>query len=117
MNRFLTRAGLFAASAIALAGVAQAAGMLTAMNGMTLYVFDNDKAGKSTCYEACAVNWPPYLAKAGETKGEGWTMVKRKDGAEQWAYDGKPLYFFKGDAKAGDMKGDGIKKLWHIVKE
>jgi predicted lipoprotein with Yx(FWY)xxD motif len=34
-------------------------------NGMTLYIFDKDEAGKSNCYDQCAVNWPPLMAEAG----------------------------------------------------
>jgi len=90
---------------------------LTAKNGMTIYVFDKDTGTESTCYDQCAVNWPPYLAEADAKLSEGWTMVKRKDGAMQWAYDGHPMYFFKGDAAKGDAKGDGMGGIWHVVKE
>ena len=105
------------AAVLGTAVAAHAAGMLTAANGMTLYTFDNDKGGMSSCYDACATNWPPYLAKEGENMGAGWTTVKRTDGAMQWAYDGKPVYFFKGDAAKGDMKGDGLKGIWHVIAE
>ena len=98
-------------------GVASAATTLTAKNGMTIYVFDKDTGTESTCYDQCAVNWPPYLAEADAKLSEGWTMVKRKDGAMQWAYDGHPMYFFKGDAAKGDAKGDGMAGIWHVVKE
>ena len=27
--------------------------------GMTLYTFDKDEAGKTNCYDKCAVAWPP----------------------------------------------------------
>jgi len=92
--------------------------VLVDTKGMTLYVFDKDTKDTSTCYDACAKAWPPYLAKKGEkAKGEGWTMIKRKDGTEQWAYDGKPLYLFVKDMKAGEAMGDGMKGVWHTVKE
>jgi len=57
------------------------------------------------------------MAEKGASLGEGWTMVKRKDGHEQWAYDGKPVYFYMDDKKKGDMKGDGVGGVWHVVKE
>ena len=60
--------------------------------------------------------WPPYMAKPVTRRGE-WTMAKRKDGAMQWVYDGQPVYFFKDDAAKGDMKGDGMKGVWHVIKE
>ncbi|MGN6305865.1 MAG: hypothetical protein ACTHNH_13670, partial [Mesorhizobium sp.] len=31
----------------------------TDANGMTLYTYDKDEAGKSNCYDKCATNWPP----------------------------------------------------------
>lgn len=96
---------------------AQAAEMLTDANGMTLYTFDKDKDGVSTCYDQCAVNWPPYLAKADEKLGEDWTTAARKDGAMQWVYEGKPVYFFKDDVAKGDAKGDGLNGVWHIITE
>ena len=112
----LRRSVIFGAI-LAASVAAHAAGMLTAANGMTLYTFDNDKDGMSACYDQCAANWPPYMAAEGEDMGADWTTVKRTDGTMQWAYDGKPLYFFKGDAAEGDMKGDGLKGVWHIVSE
>jgi len=117
MNTTMTRGATALAALFLSAIAAQAAGMLTDMNGMTLYTFDKDEGGKSACYDECAVNWPPYMAKADEKMGEGWTTVDRKDGSKQWAYDGKPVYFFKGDAAKGDAKGDGLKGVWHVIKE
>lgn len=117
MTQTFTRLSSALALTFLVAGAAQAATLLTAENGMTLYIFDKDKGGVSACYDACAVMWPPYAAKAGEKKGEGWTTVERKDKSLQWAYDGKPMYFFKGDTKAGDKKGDGMKGVWHVIME
>lgn len=96
---------------------AQAAGMLADAKGMTLYVFDKDAGGVSACYDDCAVKWPPYLGKADEKMTEGWTLVDRTDGTKQWAYDGKPVYYFAGDAAKGDAKGDGMGDVWHVIKE
>ena len=106
----------FAVSATLLASAGLAAGMMTGDKGMTLYVFDKDAKDKSNCYDACAKLWPPYFAK-GKAKGEGWTEIKRKDGTKQWAYDGKPLYYYADDKKAGDAKGEGFKGVWHTVME
>jgi predicted lipoprotein with Yx(FWY)xxD motif len=107
-----TAAGLALASS-----AASAAGMLAAKNGMTLYVFDKDTGVASTCYDACAAKWPPYLGKTGAKMTTGWSMTKRTDGKMQWTYDGHPLYFFASDKKKGDAKGDGLGGVWHVVKE
>jgi predicted lipoprotein with Yx(FWY)xxD motif len=105
---------LFAVALLA-ASPASAASMLAAENGMTVYVFDKDAGGVSACYDACAKAWPAYLATEGAKKGEGWATAKRKDGAMQWTYDGKPLYFYSSDKKKGDTAGDGLGGLWHVV--
>jgi predicted lipoprotein with Yx(FWY)xxD motif len=84
--------------------------------GMTLYTFDKDEAGKSNCYDECAKNWPPYLATA-DDKAEGeWTLIDRTDGAKQWAYEGKPVYLWVKDTKPGDLTGDMVGEVWHVLK-
>jgi predicted lipoprotein with Yx(FWY)xxD motif len=107
----LCTAAFFGSTVAALAAVVMDA------KGNTLYIFDNDKAGTSACYDACAAKWPPYLGKADAKLTEGWTLISRTDGTKQWAYDGKPVYFFAGDKKPGEMKGDGMGGLWHVIKE
>ena len=96
-------------------GAAQAQTVVTGDGGMTLYTFDRDAEGKSACYDDCARNWPPYLGSSDEDKGEGWTLVERNDGALQWAYDGKPLYYYAGDKAAGETTGDGRGGVWHVL--
>jgi predicted lipoprotein with Yx(FWY)xxD motif len=115
---------LLVTAALALPGLAFAAepammknGMMVDHKGMTVYMFDKDSGGKSMCNDDCAKNWPPMMAPAG-SKAEGkWTTIKRDDGKMQWAYDGKPLYTFMKDEKPGDMKGDGMKDVWHVMHE
>lgn len=115
---------LLMAAALALPGLAMAAdpammkdGMMVDHKGMTVYTFDKDAGGKSMCNGDCAKNWPPMMAPAG-AKAEGkWTVIKRDDGMMQYAYDGKPLYTFVKDEKPGEMKGDGMKDVWHVVRE
>jgi predicted lipoprotein with Yx(FWY)xxD motif len=115
---------LLMAAALTLPGFAMAAepammkdGMMVDHKGMTVYTFDKDSGGKSMCNADCAKNWPPMMAPAG-AKAEGkWTVIKRDDGMMQYAYDGKPLYTFVKDEKPGEMKGDGMKDVWHVVHE
>jgi predicted lipoprotein with Yx(FWY)xxD motif len=45
----------------------------------------------------------------------GLTTVERKDGAKQWAKDGKPLYFWMGDTEPGETNGDGVGGVWHVA--
>ncbi|NML48242.1 hypothetical protein HHL11_31125 [Ramlibacter sp. G-1-2-2] len=87
-------------------------------NGMTLYTFDRDAmgAGKSACNGPCAANWPPLMANAGDQAAGEWTIVARDDGSRQWAFRGKPVYYWSKDAKAGDRTGDGFNNAWHIAR-
>jgi predicted lipoprotein with Yx(FWY)xxD motif len=93
-------------------------GALVGTNDMTLYVFDKDAAasGKSVCNGPCAKNWPPLAAAEGATPSADWTVVVRDDGSKQWAYKGKPVYFWGKDQKPGDRTGDGVNGLWHVAK-
>lgn len=93
-------------------------GVLVGANGMTLYTFDNDAAGsgKSVCSGPCAANWPPLPAAAGATASGAWSVVTRDDGGRQWAYKGKPLYFWARDQKPGDRTGDGFNKVWQLAR-
>ena len=84
--------------------------------GMTLYVFDRDADGKSNCSGQCATNWPPLAAPASAQASGDWKVVAREDGSKQWAYKGKPLYYFSMDKTAGEKVGDGRGMVWHIAK-
>ena len=96
--------------------VADKNGLLTDADGKTLYTFDKDAVGKSNCTGGCAVAWPPFFAKEPPKDNGAFTQIVREDGRMQWARDGKPLYFFAGDAQPGDAKGDGVSGAWHVVK-
>jgi len=84
--------------------------------GMPAYIFDNDtEAGKSTCVEACAKDWPALLAMP-DAKAEGdWTLIERSDGGHQWAFKGKPLYVSAKDKPFGQPMGDGAASVWHVA--
>ena len=90
--------------------------VLADSKGMTLYTFDKDPAGKSTCNGPCAQNWPPLRALAYAKAAGEWTVVTRDDGSKQWAYKGKPLYTFVKDSKPGETAGEGFNKVWHVAK-
>jgi predicted lipoprotein with Yx(FWY)xxD motif len=117
-------AGVAAALSIAgCAGVAYAPvkytdGIMVNHAGMTLYTFDKDAtgSGKSVCNGQCATNWPPFAAGSTEQSGGDWTVIKRDDGAKQWAWLGKPLYLWAKDQKPGDRTGDGFNNVWHVIK-
>ena len=85
-------------------------------SGMTLYTFDKDTvANETVCYDECAINWPPAIAAADAVAEGDYTLVARTDGTQMWAYDGKPLYFWKNDTKPGDTTGDMVGEVWHTA--
>jgi predicted lipoprotein with Yx(FWY)xxD motif len=90
--------------------------MLVGESGMTLYTFDRDVAGKSVCNGQCATTWPPLEVIGDAQPIPGYTIVVRDDGRRQWAYKGRPLYFWVKDAKPGDFGGDNFNNVWHIAK-
>jgi len=93
-------------------------GMIVGEKNMTLYVFDKDAAdsGRSACNGQCAQLWPPLEATAAASASGHYTIVARDDGTRQWAYDGKPLYYWSKDKAPGDTTGDGVRGIWHIAR-
>jgi predicted lipoprotein with Yx(FWY)xxD motif len=89
--------------------------ILTDARGMTLYTFDKDKKGVSSCYGTCAQFWPPFKAAAGAKPSGPYSLIMRKGGSKQWAFNGMPLYRFKEDTAKGQMAGDGFRGVWHVV--
>lgn len=91
-------------------------GVLVNSNGMTLYTFDRDVAGSggSECNGQCAFIWPPLQAADAKPSGD-FSIITREGGERQWAYKGKPLYLFSGDANPGDNAGNGVNGLWKIA--
>jgi predicted lipoprotein with Yx(FWY)xxD motif len=91
---------------------------LVGAKGRTLYTFDKDKEpGKSVCYGGCAKLWPPFSPEAGPAEPVSpLTLITRDDGKKQYAYNGKPLYYYSKDSGPGDVKGDGVGKAWWIAK-
>jgi predicted lipoprotein with Yx(FWY)xxD motif len=91
--------------------------------GRTMYLWEADKHGTSTCTGACAAAWPPVTVTGTPQAGTGVDQaklgtVKRADGTEQLTYSGHPLYYFVGDASTGVAHGEGSKAFgadWYVV--
>lgn len=95
--------------------VSEKDGRLADAGGRTLYTFDKDSGNASSCAGDCAVTWPPFVAASGASAKGDFGLVTREDGARQWAYKGRPLYLYAGDAKPGEAKGEGMGGVWHSV--
>jgi predicted lipoprotein with Yx(FWY)xxD motif len=95
--------------------------ILVDSHGKSLYVFDNDTASKIACTTGCVSLWPPLVVPNGSSAPTvSGVMAKvgtvmRPDGTTQLTSDGRPLYTFKLDTAAGQVRGDGFAKLWHVA--
>jgi predicted lipoprotein with Yx(FWY)xxD motif len=86
--------------------------------GFTLYVFTNDTAGTSTCYEGCIENWPAVsgdTAIGSDLDASIFGTAMRDDGSEQLTVNDQPLYRFTPDAAPGDVNGQGVGGIWFVV--
>jgi len=87
-----------------------------ALDGFSLYTFDNDTAGTSNCSDGCLSNWPALIAPVGAVASAPYSLVERASGEQQWAINGFPLYFFAGDTEAGQVNGDEAGGVWHLAR-
>jgi predicted lipoprotein with Yx(FWY)xxD motif len=103
---------------------------LTDAEGRALYVFladdetfSADGQKISSCYDECAENWPPLLARVEAVAGEGvdaslLNVIERSDATAQVRYNNWPLYYFSGDENPGDINGHAIEAFgarWHLI--
>lgn len=96
---------------------------LTGVDGKTLYFFAGDADGKTGCNTPeCLASWYTYYTDKATLKvGTGLNAadvaeITRPDGRRQTTYKGWPLYYYKRDAKAGDVLGDKVANAWFVAK-
>jgi predicted lipoprotein with Yx(FWY)xxD motif len=99
--------------------------ILVGPRGQTLYLFNPDQPGQTSCYGRCARNWPPLratgrpVAMPGSGVKQKWlATTRRRDGTMQVTYQGHPLYVNAGDTKPGSLKGDNAHEFggsWYAV--
>jgi len=88
--------------------------------GNTLYLYTKDLMGDSKCIGGCLNNWPVFyqenITAASGLSSSDFGTIKRDDGQKQTTYKGWPLYYFSSDANPGDIKGEGVNKVWFIAR-
>ena len=95
--------------------------ILVDTRGRTLYLFDNDKNGKSACTGKCASFWPPLIGKARAGTGAKTSLLgttRRADGRLQVTYNHHPLYTFVKDTKKGQTNGEELNAFgaeWYAI--
>jgi predicted lipoprotein with Yx(FWY)xxD motif len=109
---------------VATAANAKFGTILVAANGRTLYRYTPDRKGVNRCSADATCNkfWPRFTVKAGvkPTAGTGVKpalvgTIKATNGMRQVTYAGFPLYYFAGDKRAGQVKGQGFDGIWYVV--
>jgi predicted lipoprotein with Yx(FWY)xxD motif len=90
--------------------------------GRTIYHSSAEPRGRIACVRTCAVKWPPLVISASVkpvagpgVKSSLLGTITRPDGRRQVTYRGLALYLFGGDAKAGQVNGQGIGGTWHAI--
>ncbi|MDP9303967.1 MAG: hypothetical protein M3O92_05610 [Actinomycetota bacterium] len=92
--------------------------------GFVLYAFTRDPRGKSVCVGGCARAWPPYLVKTRPQAGSGVKArllgtTKRAGGRLQVTYAGRPLYYYVGDRRAGQILCQNVTEfggVWRVIR-
>lgn len=92
--------------------------------GYVLYAFTRDPRGRSACDGDCAAAWPPYRVKSRPRAGAGVLARRvgttwRADGSLQATYAGRPLYYYVGDRKPGQILCQNVLEyggFWRVVR-
>jgi predicted lipoprotein with Yx(FWY)xxD motif len=92
--------------------------------GRALYAFTRDPRGRSACSGACAAAWPPYVLR-GRLRGGGTVersllgTTRRANGTRQVTYAGRPLYYYVGDRRPGEVRCQNVREfggLWLVMR-
>lgn len=94
--------------------------VLTGTTGRSLYFYAPDVNGLGNCTGNCLNTWPIFYQET-PVLGPGLTArefatITRADGAKQTTYKGWPLYYFRNDANAGEVRGDNVGSVWSAAK-
>ena len=86
--------------------------------GFVLYAFTADARGRSHCAGACAKAWPPYVVESAP-HGRLLGATRRSNGFLQVTYAGRPLYYYVGDRKPGQILCQNVFEFggrWLVVR-
>jgi len=87
--------------------------------GMTLYYFTRDSAGKSSATAQVIANWPIFYAASIVVPSNldvgDFGTITGFEGQMQTTYKGWPLYYYIKDVASGDTVGQGVGGVWYVV--
>jgi predicted lipoprotein with Yx(FWY)xxD motif len=112
--------GMMAAGNASLMKVKTGVGpVLANSKGFTLYWYSKDTRMTSACTGGCATAWPPLIGTPKAAMGVRLTgklgAITRTGGLTQATYKGHPLYTYAGDTAPGQVKGNGLGGVWHVL--
>ena len=92
--------------------------------GRALYAFTRDGRGRSRCSGACAKAWPPFIVRSRPKAAPGVKSsligtARRGGETLQVTYGGRPLYFYVGDRRPGQVLCQNVNEfggLWLVVR-
>ena len=92
--------------------------------GKALYAFTRDARGRSVCTGPCAAAWPPFAVRDRPQPGTGISAklvgtTRRAGGKLQVTYAGRPLYYYVGDRKPGQVLCQNVSEfggLWLVIR-
>jgi len=92
--------------------------------GYVLYAFTRDPRGRSVCAGPCARAWPPYVVGSRPHAGAGAAAkllgtTRRSGGSLQATYAGRPLYYYVGDRRPGQILCQNVTEfdgVWRVVR-
>ena len=92
--------------------------------GFALYAFTRDPRVQSVCAGACAKAWPPFIVTrppraAAGVRAKLLGTTKRADGRLQVTYAGRPLYYYVGDRKRGQVLCQNVREfggVWLVMR-
>ena len=105
-------------------GASEYGRILVDSKGFALYAFTRDGRAPSRCSGECARAWPPYIARGALAQGAGTSagrlgVARRADGRRQVTFDGRPLYYYVGDRRPGQVLCQNVSEyggLWLILR-
>lgn len=93
--------------------------VLVTSKGFALYDFSIDKKNVSKCNSVCRIYWRPLKTSGKPVAGRGVTRsLLGQTSKHQVTYDGKPLYTYIGDGRAGQTTGEkqfASGGYWYLV--
>ena len=103
--------------------------VLVDTKGMSLYSPTQEASGMVRCTGSCTSIWIPLTLRNGKTQPVASSslmpklgVITRPGGTKQVTFDGRPLYTFAEDTKAGSVSGNGVSDsfggksfTWHVA--